>query len=210
MGNAEDLGLALVGDPTTIDDIDVLLNNWAEQLATAIVNFAALNPTGTIKVWPRSTPPVGHLVCNGAAISRETYADLFAVIGTSFGDGDGSTTFELPNLKGKVPVGLNSSDADIDTIGKTGGEKTHTMLDTELAPHRHNYGGDDAIGIEFGYAKRSNVPYDAQSGIFADGNGGNFWTAGTYREASPYPLIAAAEPANNMQPFVTTHYIIKT
>ena len=68
-------------------------------------NGVNLVPTGEIKWFAFNTPPYGYLVCNGANISRETYADLFAVIGTAFGSGDGSTTFALPNLIDKLPQG---------------------------------------------------------------------------------------------------------
>lgn len=61
--------------------------------------------TGEIKYFAFNTPPEGYLVCNGANVSRTTYADLFAVIGTTFGSGDGSTTFALPNLIDKFPQG---------------------------------------------------------------------------------------------------------
>ena len=61
---------------------------------------AARLPAGIIAAWPGNTPPDGWLVCNGATVSRTTYADLFAAIGTTFGAGDGSTTFELPDYQG--------------------------------------------------------------------------------------------------------------
>lgn len=80
-------------------------------------------PVGLISMYSGTTAPTGWLICDGSAISRTTYATLFGVIGTTYGSGDGSTTFNLPNLKGKVPVGLNSGDTDFDTIGETGGGK---------------------------------------------------------------------------------------
>lgn len=80
-------------------------------------------PVGLISMYSGTTAPTGWLICDGSAISRTTYATLFGVIGTTYGSGDGSTTFNLPNLKGKVPVGLNNSDTDFDTIGETGGGK---------------------------------------------------------------------------------------
>lgn len=82
---------------------------WAEQSTNANVNLSNLSaageakiagavPTGTILPYGGSTAPTGWLLCNGGAISRTTYADLFAIIGTNYGAGDGSTTFNLPNL----------------------------------------------------------------------------------------------------------------
>ena len=90
------------------------------------------NPPGVIVAYGGSTTaPVGWLLCDGAAVSRTTYAALFAVISTAYGAGDGSTTFNLPNLKGRVPVGLDAAQTEFDTRGETGGSKTST------APHDH-------------------------------------------------------------------------
>ena len=90
-----------------------------DQAATTawVRNFS--NPTGTIIVWSTSTPPAGYLICNGAAVSRTTYAALFKVIGTTWGAGDGNTTFNLPNLyllsdikvKGYTALGLTTYSA---------------------------------------------------------------------------------------------------
>lgn len=65
--------------------------------------------TGEIKYFAFNTAPDGYLVCNGAEISRETYADLFSVIGTTFGSGDGSTTFNLPDLRDRYIIGANTN-----------------------------------------------------------------------------------------------------
>ena len=65
--------------------------------------------TGKIEWFAFNTPPEGYLVCNGANVSRETYADLFAIIGTAFGSGDGSTTFTLPDLRDRYIIGANTN-----------------------------------------------------------------------------------------------------
>jgi len=84
-------------------------------------------PTGSVVAFTVfSTIPSGWLKCDGSAVSRSTYSALFNTIGTAFGVGDGSTTFNLPNLQGRVIVGLNGADASFDTMGETGGAKTHT------------------------------------------------------------------------------------
>jgi microcystin-dependent protein len=94
-------------------------------------------PVGAINLWGAVGPPTGWLICSGTAVSRTTYAALFAVIGTTYGSGDGSTTFNLPDLKGNVPVGRNTSDSQFDTLGETGGAKTHTLTTTEMPSHTH-------------------------------------------------------------------------
>lgn len=82
-------------------------------------------PTGLISPWPTVTAPTAWLLCNGSAVSRTTYSLLFAVIGTVFGSGDGSTTFNLPDLRGRVAMGVGSSPAP-GGVGATAGATTHT------------------------------------------------------------------------------------
>lgn len=95
------------------------------------------NPVGEITLWGTSTAPTGWLIADGSTVSRSTYSALFAVLGTTYGVGDGSTTFGIPNLKGKVPVGRDSSDVAFDTIGETGGSKTSALTSTNLPTHSH-------------------------------------------------------------------------
>lgn len=84
-------------------------------------------PTGTIQPWPGSTPPIGWMVCDGAAISRTLYSDLYSVLGTTYGSGDGSTTFNLPDLTGKFIRGLGGNAA---SLGQTQADavKAHEHL----------------------------------------------------------------------------------
>ncbi|WNM27559.1 tail fiber protein [Demequina capsici] len=94
-------------------------------------------PSGVIAMTASAAAPSGWMLCQGQAVSRATYADLFTAIGTTYGAGDGSTTFNLPNLKGRVPVGADSSDTTFDALGETGGEKSHTLTATEMPSHTH-------------------------------------------------------------------------
>ena len=76
------------------------------------LSFAALPqavPTGSVHVMATTTAPSGYLKCNGAAVSRTTYADLFAIIGTTWGEGDGSSTFNVPDLRGEFVRGWDDS-----------------------------------------------------------------------------------------------------
>lgn len=83
-----------------------------------------LVPVGTVISTALSATISGWLLCDGAAVSRTTYAGLFAAIGTTYGAGDGSTTFAVPNLAGRVPVGKAASGTFV-TLGSTGGAETH-------------------------------------------------------------------------------------
>lgn len=82
-------------------------------------------PTGGIMEWPTTTAPAGYLLCNGAAVDRVTYGALFGVIGVSFGAGNGSTTFNVPDCRGRVGLGLAASGTG-STLGGTGGSLDHT------------------------------------------------------------------------------------
>ena len=82
---------------------------------------------GAIKPWTAAAAPDGYLLCNGAAVSRTTYADLFAVIGTTYGAGDSSTTFNVPQLQGKLPQGY---DGNTYNLAGTGGANTVTVAVT--------------------------------------------------------------------------------
>jgi microcystin-dependent protein len=83
---------------------------------------------GAIKPWGKSTAPAGYVLCDGTAISRTDYADLFAVIGTTYGVGNGSSTFNVPDLQGKMPQGYDGG-SSYDMAG-TGGANTVTVAVT--------------------------------------------------------------------------------
>lgn len=101
--------------------------------------------TGTNSLLPEATsikgywtsPPTGYLLEDGSAVSRTTYADLFAAVGTTYGAGDGSTTFNLPDSRGRASVNKSASDTEFDTIGEKYGEKTHVMTVAEMPAHTH-------------------------------------------------------------------------
>ena len=107
-------------------------------------------PAGTIDVFAGTTAPSGWLLCAGQTVSRSTYANLFAVVGTTYGAGDGSTTFALPDLRGRVIAGkddmggsaasrLTAGGSGIagTTLGATGGVETHTLTTAQMPSHTH-------------------------------------------------------------------------
>lgn len=105
------------------------------DLAAALQAF--LVPTGSINAWSTNTAPTGWQLCDGTAVSRTTYATLYAVIGDTYGAGDGSTTFNLPDLKGRAIVGRDSTQTEFDSLAETGGAKTHTLTSSEMPAHVH-------------------------------------------------------------------------
>lgn len=94
----------LVQDSNTA--LNTLISNKESSLNSAITNSRNLSsPVGMIAYYAKGTAPSGWLICNGSAVSRTEYADLFAKISTTYGSGNGSTTFNLPNLINKFPQG---------------------------------------------------------------------------------------------------------
>ena len=143
--------------------------------------------TGEIKIWTTGTAPTNWLICDGSAISRTTYANLFAVIGTVYGVGDGSTTFNIPNLKGKVVVGFNSSETEFDALGETGGAKTHTLTSAQIPSHTHQ------------------VTASANTG--GTGTGWADLTAGS-ESVTTDGGTGGGQAHNNLQPYMALNYII--
>lgn len=92
---------------------------------------------GSIVLFCGSTIPEHCLACDGSAVSRSEYSDLFDAIGTTYGPGDGSTTFNLPDFSGRVPMGASQTYS----LGSSGGEATHTLIEAELASHTHAVAG---------------------------------------------------------------------
>lgn len=98
----------------------------ADVGAASKSDLTGLVPIGTIVATGRSAAPTGWLLCQGQAVSRSTYPDLYAAIGVAYGAGDNSTTFNLPDLRGRVPIGRDSTQTEFDTLGERGGSKTHS------------------------------------------------------------------------------------
>lgn len=88
---------------------------------------------GSIHLYGGNVAPDGFLICDGSAISRSDYSELFAVIGTIYGEGDGVTTFNIPDLSGRVAVGASVNH----TLGSSGGEERHFLSENELPLHEH-------------------------------------------------------------------------
>jgi microcystin-dependent protein len=91
---------------------------------------------GAVIWYPKNQVPVGYIICNGQAINRTTYAPLFAAIGTQYGAGDGSTTFNVPDLQRKYLIGADGSL----TVGQVLGNETITVANGNLPYHTHHGG----------------------------------------------------------------------
>lgn len=130
-------GRAQVVDPSSGSDIAT--KNYTDAGdAAAVASANALTPAGVILAYAGSAAPTGFLLCQGQSLLRTDYPALFTAIGVAYGAVDG-THFTLPNLKGRVPVGLDSGQTEFDTLGETGGAKTHQHALTAAAVASHTH-----------------------------------------------------------------------
>lgn len=176
-------------------EVVVKVRNKANSAWLTLAQSTDVYVTGEIKMWPTNTAPTGYLLCDGTAVSRTTYATLFALIGTVYGAGDASTTFNVPDFRGLMPVGRKSTDANFDIL-KTPttyvGEKTHVLTLAELASHNHGIhnsnGGGGGGGDTTNLQKTDNTNL---GGINTNSAGSD-------------------SAHNNMPPYIVINFIIRT
>ena len=167
-------------------------------------------PTATIVPWSAASVPTGFLECNGQTVSRSTYSALFAIVGTTYGAGDGSSTFLVPNIQDNVPVGKSGTKAlastgganTVASTGNVGGSTANATLSTaQLASHTHGTipprGPSPIQGSVFGGAGGQQT-----SGSAGSGQGHSHNMSATFSGSAVNAAI--------VQPYLTLIYIIKT
>lgn len=160
-------------------------------------------PIGSVVEFASDNIPDNWLLCNGQAVSRTDYAELFAAIGTTWGAGDGSTTFNVPTKEGLVTVGKKASDSDFNALGKTGGTKTqeHDLnTNSAVASIALNTNGN----IDYGETQATeNI---AKTYTLATGGSGTNKTVSNKWGAKLYGKTSSE---SNLQPYTTSNFIIK-
>ena len=163
---------------------------------------------GAVVAYAGGSAPTGWLFCFGQNVGRTTYAQLFGVIGTTYGVGDGSTTFGLPDLRGRVPFGLDNMGGsaasrltgaqtgglNANALGNTGGEQGHTDTSTEMPVHAHS----------------TSHSFPGDGAVIDIGTGGSFaLSAGTAATVDNTTASAGAGGAhNNVPPGIALNYMI--
>ena len=182
-------------------------------------------PTATIVPWSSASVPTGFLECNGQAVSRSTYSALFAIVSTTYGAGDGASTFNVPDLQDNVAMGKSGTKALASTggantvavapagnvttniSGTVGGSTANATLSTaQLANHSH------PNGAQPGYPAYGNndSARPANTGGAGSGTGHSHNMSATFSGTGSSTFSGTTQNPSVLQPYLTIIYIIKT
>ena len=205
--------LPVTADTRSIAErVNVLIREYNQQLRV---------PPGMVLPFAGATAPEGFLLCDGSAVSRTTYADMFAAIGTAYGAGNGSTTFNLPDMRGRVAAGrdnmggvaasrLTGGGSGIAgaTLGAVGGAETHTLNAAQMPVHNHAY-TDPGHSHQFLQGDTTPAVFTGRAG---QGDGNNNYYSGTTGSGVGIVIANAGGGAahNNAQPTMVLNYVIAT
>lgn len=188
-------GARLVGYYDELSGLPTTVQAFLAQLTTSITK--SLTPTGMVRWFAGSVVPAGWLECNGALVSKTLYADLYAVIGDTYGT-PGPTTFQLPTAERNVFVGRGGDSTDVlgNTVGSYGGDEEHILAITEMPAHNHP-------------GSIVSMPNTATNPAGVEGR---FWSTGTAPASMPLTITSqgGGDPHNIMQPSLVMIAMIKT
>ncbi len=187
-------------------------------------------PTATIVPWSSASVPTGFLECNGQAVSRSTYSDLFAIVATTYGTGDGSSTFNVPDLQDNVAVGKSNNKALASTgganttpvapagnvattvTGNVGGSTANATLSTpQLASHSHPGSfNKQSVGGIGGPPSGTIVGPATNTGSTGSGGGHSHNMSANFSGSGSSSFSGTTVNPSILQPYLTIIYIIKT
>ena len=194
------------------------------RISSLLKFISYFEPVGSIKMYAGSNTPTKWLKCEGQAVSRTTYSKLFDAIGTTYGAGDGSTTFNVPDFRGRVGVGVGmgtATGATAHSLGQTDGSETVTLTVDQMPSHTHIQNSHNHSQNSHKHNIKVNLAYHPGNGGTVAGD--NAWavdtTGGgsiTSESATATNIAATATNQNtggggahgNMQPYTAINYII--
>lgn len=180
---------------------------------TAGLGLTLQVPIGSVTAYAGSSAPSGWLLCAGQAVSRTDYAGLYTVLGTTYGSGDGSTTFNLPDLRGRVPAGKDDMGGSAasrltstvltasNTLGATGGSQTHTLAVSEIPAAEVRVNDGSSTWALWGAGSSSGGGYYGRPGTEFP----NAFGAGQ----RPATINGGGGAHTNTQPTIVLNYIIR-
>lgn len=201
------------------------------KVSQLVNDSGSLSPAGVIVSFAGGSSPTGWLLCDGTAYSRTTYGKLYAVLGTTYGSGDGSSTFNVPDMRSRVPVCYDSSSQNFSALNAKGGELAHTLSVSELPSHGHgiNDPSHNHTIVDNGHSHTysgGTQKYSGQgsgqtaiNGLGGQGSG-TIETATTSSSGSNFALqnsttgisiqnTGSGAAHNVLQPYITLYFIIK-
>lgn len=210
-----------------MDADDVLVREWDEVAVPEIEApaVAAEVPTGGLIMYGGTAAPSGWLMCDGSAVSRTTYADLFSAIGTTFGAGNGTTTFNLPDLRQRFPIGKAASGTG-STLGGSGGTIDHVHSGPShthsIGAHTHTMAHTHSVPVS-GYTRQTGAASSFPSHVLmsdgggggvsvpnADGTSGAASSSTTSSQALTTDASGSGDTGSANPPFQAVNFIIKT
>jgi microcystin-dependent protein len=212
-----------IGELQFVDSADAVGANVKYENSTlklqiggsSVAEFTATNntviPTGSMQMFAAAAAPTGWVLCDGSAINRTTYSALFAVIGTTFGAGNGTTTFNVPDMRGRAPIGVGTgSGLTARALAGEVGAETHALTEAQMPNHYHQMRGPNAItapqngGVGSGGVYGGGTPDDGAYGY-------GTWSVGNGAASGSLSTGTGNGSAhNNMQPSLAVNFIIKT
>jgi len=184
------------------------LSSLAARLAVQVGGDGIIIPVGAASLFFGASAPTGWLFCDGSAVSRTTYAALFTAIGTTYGTGNGTTTFNLPDLRGRIPMGAGTgarsgesgsgvisggSALTARSLGTWGGEETHLLTGDESGVQAHAHTVPTATDATGAGTTISNAYDSVPSGSVS----------------TALQSADAVDPHNTVQPFLVVNVIVK-
>lgn len=200
------VGTPGAGDYLAIDNGSETAKIGANDLIPPIPDNT---PIGTITMFGGSTAPTKWVLCDGRAISRTDYADLFQIIGTTYGSGNGSTTFNVPDLRDRFPVGAGSSY----NLNSKGGDPTVTLSPEQIPAHTH--GRKSLVGVTATQSWNSGTPTGIVSSYYKNFNlasAGTGTQMGTHNQqidaSHEHESVGGGQAHENRPPYIGINFII--